>query len=528
MKKLMKKNNIILIISFLIMLSNIFSISTEYILDKKNEKILKKYLVLFNESPSNQIYFNKLKEILIKEDDFSQLIFIYEKHINNLSDNKKKFIIDVDFLELKIWNQSIDWEEYLDTLINNYVTKNNEINTLDIKKRVKYIVYKLIKNDKVIEAYSVTKNVRKFLNIKFNDKYKSFLARDFISIFTKNKDYKSAINEAILFAIDNKNSRIYKIENEIFSLLSQVFNQSQKNNFYLPISNKQFFNNIFFNYKFNKTYNDSNLNFIIKSYEKLIENNISIDKALLKIAEINYEVYNDLDKSILNYKNIRASNKNKKIIAECLIKEIEILTKKGDLESAYKLLDKNTKLLDSKNILFLSTQLFFYMGDYKNMNVNLDSLIKKINIEEVDYNDILEIKNTSIIFAENQEDYLKYSNIQHKIKMHKLSEASLGLIQLMNSDNFIISNLAQFQYGLILLEQSNIEDARKIFTSINGNTIFYELAMLVNLEIEDHIYNNYEESINLYEDFLINFPNSIYQENILKRLNYLIKEKMES
>ena len=52
--------------------------------------------------------------------------------------------------------------------------------------------------------------------------------------------------------------------------------------------------------------------------------------------------------------------------------------------------------------------------------------------------------------------------------------------------------------------------------------------MLVNSEIEDHIYNNYEESINLYEDFLINFPNSIYQENILKRLNYLIKEKMES
>ena len=81
---------------------------------------------------------------------------------------------------------------------------------------------------------------------------------------------------------------MYTIENEIFSLLDQVFNQSQKNNFYLPISNKQFFNNIFFNYRFNKTYNDSNLNFIIKSYEKLIENNIGIDKALLKIAEINY------------------------------------------------------------------------------------------------------------------------------------------------------------------------------------------------------------------------------------------------
>jgi len=168
------------------------------------------------------------------------------------------------------------------------------------------------------------------------------------------------------------------------------------------------------------------------------------------------------------------------------------------------------------------------MGDYKNMNINLDSLIKKININEVDYNDILEIKNTSIIFAENQEDYIKYANIQHKIKMHKISEASLGLIQLMNTDNFIISNLAQFQYGLILLEQASIEDARKIFTSISGNTIFYELAMLVNAEIEDHIYNSYEKSINLYEDFLINFPNSIYQENILKRLNYLIKEKLES
>ena len=528
MKKLMKKNKIILLISFL-MLTNIFSTSLEKISDVQKEKQYKKYLILFNEDPSNKIYLKKLNELLINEDNFSELIFIYEKHIDNLSNDKNNFVIAVDLLEIKIWNQSTNWEEYLYFLINNYVIENNEINTVEIKKKIKYIIYKLIKNDKVMEAYSVTKNVRKFLNTKFNDKYRSFLSKEFISIFTKQTDYKNAINEAILFAIDNKNSKMFSnVEKEIFSLLNKVFVQAQSNNLYLPISNKQFFNNIFFNYKFNKTYNDSDLNFVIESYEKLIENNISSDNALLKIAEINYEVYNDLDKSILSYKDIRASNKNKNIIAECLAKEVDILTKKGDLESAYKLLDKNTGLLDSKNILFLNTQLFFYMGDYKNMNINLDSLIKIINVEEVDYNDILEIKNTSIIFAESQEDYLKYSNIQHKIKMHKLSEASLGLIQLMNSDNFIISNLAQLQYGLILLEQSNIEDARKIFTSINGNTIFYELAMLVNSEIEDHIYNNYQESINLYEDFLINFPNSIYQENILKRLNYLIKEKMES
>jgi len=528
MKKLMKKNKIILLISFL-MLTNIFSTSLEKISDVQKEKQYKKYLTLFNEDPSNKIYLKKLNELLINEDNFSELIFIYEKHINNLSNDKNKFVIAVDLLEIKIWDQSTNWEEYLYFLINNYVIENNEINIVEIKKKIKYIIYKLIKNDKVMEAYSVTKNVREFLNTKFNDKYRSFLSKEFISVFTKQTDYKNAINEAILFAIDNKNSKMFSnVEKEIFSLLNQVFIQAQSNNLYLPISNKQFFNNIFFNYKFNKTYNDSDLNFVIESYKKLIKHNLSKENALLKIAKINYEVYNDLDKSFLKYKNIRSKNKNKKIIAECLAKEIDILIKKGSLDSAYKLLDKNTKILDAKNILLLSTQLFFYMGDYKNMNINLDSLIKKININEVDYNDILEIKNTSIIFAENQEDYIKYANIQHKIKMHKISEASLGLIQLMNTDNFIISNLAQFQYGLILLEQSSIEDARKIFTSINGNTIFYELAMLVNAEIEDHIYNSYEKSINLYEDFLINFPNSIYQENILKRLNYLIKEKLES
>ena len=56
------------------------------------------------------------------------------------------------------------------------------------------------------------------------------------------------------------------------------------------------------------------------------------------------------------------------------------------------------------------------------------------------------------------------------------------------------------------------------------------------INFEDNIAKLFNEAkikapIHLYsgnEKFLINFPNSIYQENILKRLNYLIKEKMES
>ena len=92
---------------------------------------------------------------------------------------------------------------------------------------------------------------------------------------------------------------------------------------------------------------------------------------------------------------------------------------------------------------------------------------------------------------------------------------------MINSDNILISELAQFQYALLEIKKGNIEEAQQIISEMNQKTIFSELSLIINAEIEDYIYKNYEISINLYEEFLIKYPNSIYKENIIKRLNQI-------
>ena len=87
----------------------------------------------------------------------------------------------------------------------------------------------------------------------------------------------------------------------------------------------------------------------------------------------------------------------------------------------------------------------------------------------------------------------------------------------------LISELAQFQYAIIELEKGNIKNAQQIISTMNQKTIFYELSLIINAEIEDHIHQNYKNAIKLYEEFINKYPNSIYKGNILKRLNQIYK-----
>ena len=107
--------------------------------------------------------------------------------------------------------------------------------------------------------------------------------------------------------------------------------------------------------------------------------------------------------------------------------------------------------------------------------------------------------------------------------MNKSFESMLDLIQLINTENLLIAELAQFQYALIELQKGNINNAQQIILSMNKKTIFYEISLVLNAEIEDHINKNYKLAEKLYQEFIEKYPNSIYKENILKRLNELNK-----
>jgi len=556
--KMMKNKLYYIIIHFIILLlinisaskdnTNIKQlINTAEQLEKinKNNQALEIYLKLFDTDKTNKHLFKKIKKILINKKDYEELILIYNQYLNNLNDSQDKFSIEMDLLEIKIWNNSNNWEIYLNDIFNRHIL-NNKDNYGIKKNKTKYIIQKLIKNELHNKSYEIVKNIRNYFKnelienslIGSNLSYKDtiFLSKDMISIFSKEKQYHKAIEESILYLKNNPKNHFYNIiKDEMFNFCDQIIKNSTTNNFNFPITNKQFSANTFLNYQIPKKINQTEINYIINIYNNLIKNNIVKNEAQLRLANIQYKFFDDLDNAYKLYSELDNKQINKSINHKAAIKKIDILIKKGYLDSAFVLIEnkrkeieKNNSLKDKKNILnklsYKNIEILFYKGNYLEMNQNLDLLINNNELDDNYLNDLLEIKNISLFFNKEQEIFKKYSLIQHKIKMNKSFEANFELIEIINSENILISELAQFQYALIEIKKGNIEAAQEMILSMNQKTIFSEISLIINAEIEDYIYKNNKESIKLYEEFLNKYPNSIYKENIIQRLNIINKD----
>ena len=117
-----------LLLSGLIATTNINAtalLKTAYNLEKINQidEALNIYIKLFNNDKSNQEYFKKIKKILLEKKLYEKLIIIYEEHISNIEESEDNFFIEIELLEIKIWN----FLEPLDYLIKDSKTGNFQI-----------------------------------------------------------------------------------------------------------------------------------------------------------------------------------------------------------------------------------------------------------------------------------------------------------------------------------------------------------------------------------------------------------------
>ena len=211
--------------------------------DDKHEMALEIYIELFNNEKNNKEYFQKVKKILIKQKDFDQLLPMYEEHMNNIeylnknrtnmtnASIKYKFETEVELLEVKIWNKSENWQDYLYTITDKYTLNQNEL-----------ILHKLIQNKKINEAYELVDILRKQHNKS------SFFSRKLISILKKNNRYKEGIEECIVYLMDSSNTHSNFLSKKI--IIEQIFEFSDEllekaliTNLYLPITSKQFTSN---------------------------------------------------------------------------------------------------------------------------------------------------------------------------------------------------------------------------------------------------------------------------------------------
>jgi len=155
--------------------------------------------------------------------------------------------------------------------------------------------------------------------------------------------------------------------------------------------------------------------------------------------------------------------------------------------------------------------------------ITINSQIANYNFDHEYLNDLLEMKTILLSFKDENDSFTIFSKLHRMLRMNKIFELNSYLVTLSNSENILISELSFFHKALIEVKKSNYKEAQKIINSSKNETIYSELLYILNTEIEDHIFNNYKKSIEMYEQFLMTYPNSIYKENIIKRLNSINK-----
>jgi len=343
--------------------------------------------------------------------------------------------------------------------------------------------------------------------------------------------------DLFLYIINNaKDQKI--IQKSIYELANSLEKRSSINELQLPISG--FMNgNSYFNSPFIKT-NVKDSIYLYKA--KTIYDSLNIKgnnlESQFRSAEIDFKIFQYLDESLNNYRNINYDTNDKDLKLKSINRVADVLIAQGKLEQASKFI--NTEISQSiwnenekVNLQIKLNQILFYQSKLDIVFENLNSVLNEFSSQEDSYNDILSILSVILILKDENEDvYKNYVKAQLKINQNKRIE-SIGILNSILEDcmnnkidckNDLTLDLIRYQISNLLIYQNKPDDAIVILESINGANIYKELAIIFLAEIYDYIKDDNNIAAQYYLFILQEYPESIHYENIRKRLRDILEK----
>ena len=533
-KNILKKNNNW---DLLLEISNSYLISNNNSIQAKVE-ILDALIWINNES-----WIDLTKEIINTDNIKDRYIKLT---LNVLLNNNKYDYLD-QYLQILRQNKSPDFYSYemgMHYSINFNIQKSIDEFLLHIKYNSNR--YSMIKNR--ILAYPNIKNaeIKNYLTIHNSNISKLILAdiefseNNLSESYRLLKTYSNNEKDLIEFTEDLINIKEYEFAQNVLDdllnastdkniiqqsivQLAKIFEQIILSNKYnLPISNKINKNDLLES-PFIKI-NQNKLSFLKKAisiYDSL-RININDIESTYHLAEIKYRILGDLDEANSLYASIlKNKNYNSLFYKKSIIKMIDILISKGDLNQAYDILKENRHKLDNHIYASKESQILFYQNNWDILNKKNKNYLKKNTKDNIYYNDILKITNNVLLFDQDTYSLDKYSKALLKLFQNKRVE-SLEILQSLNNNNNIeIRDKINYEYAYSQLKQGLIEDALITLNQDNNDTAYNESKILLKGEIYDYILDDKIKAIDVYLYFLDNFPDSIYYDSIRLRLREL-------
>ncbi len=444
----------------------------------------------------------------IKTPDFYSYEIAMHYSVNKMIENSiKEFLLHLEYQPKKyniIKNRILSFPSITDNQIKSILLNHNSSLSKLILSDIEF------RNNNISEAYN--------LLIKFsNDEEKLInFSKDLIQI--KEYDFAQMVIENILDKSKNE-----KIIQKSIILLANIFEELIIFNQYdLPLSN-QIIKNDLLSSPFIKV-NPDKLLFLQKAVNIYDSLRVSIKnvESTYHLAEIKYKILGDLDEASSLYNEIidNKSSSNE-LRSLSIIKNIDILISKNNLDLAYKILEENKNNIDRNIYASKKAQILFYLNNWEMFSSNSKTYLQKSSKNNTYYNDILKITNHVTLFNQDTNNLNKYSKALLKSYQNKRTESIEILNSLSNTNNVEIANKVKYELAHLELEQQNINQALLILENSKDGSAFEESILLLKAEIYDHIVNNKIKAINLYLLFLDNFPNSIHYDMIRLRLREL-------
>ncbi|MAJ43167.1 MAG: hypothetical protein CMF96_00295 [Candidatus Marinimicrobia bacterium] len=339
----------------------------------------------------------------------------------------------------------------------------------------------------------------------------------------ENKEYEfgEKVFQEILETTNNKKI----IEKCIFNIGRALELKSIQNVNKLPISGF-FRGNSFFTSPFISIGNEDNsLSIAVAIFDSLSQNSKSKNDAKLRLAEIKFRALGDLDGANIIFSNVLQSTNKFKVKKNCILSMIEIDIAKGNLISAKDKIEKYSDIFkknkDKVNLKMKYAQILMYEGKKDSLNSFLRNSMKLMKSTDEHFNDVLDILSLNLTFETMGNLYSEFGKAQFLIQQNKRQEAIYTLEGMGEIEDPLLYELVQYQIIYLYLMQKEYFIAIQIATLLSGETVYSELAFILQGEIADYIHNDYKLAVDLYLEFLDNYPDSIYYDNIRLRLREL-------
>ena len=356
---------------------------------------------------------------------------------------------------------------------------------------------------------------------------------DFANSLRKEKSYSLSI-KAYEFAL-KQDLRGYQVGESLLGLAKTFEDQIS------PIEEKDiipfFYNdNMFFEDAFQlySKISPENLQSSLAIYDSIlvsIPESSLITEAQFRLAEIQYRIIGDFDKSSTLYMTALSQNPPIELAKKIVLRIGDVLLAKGNFNETISFLDSIYSVYKMPEVKNKLVETYLFSGRPDTVLTIINEIFTTINPTNNTFNDLMEVRDIinhyySEVDEISKTAFIEFLKSEYLLKQGKISEASQLLDYIIkNNKDLELVPLISLRRAIVLMRLKKFDQALSQVQSIE-NTIFADRSIIMSGQIYEQIYNNTEKALAYYMRIINDHSDSIYSEPIryhIRKLNNIEK-----